>query len=113
MKISPNVLISAALVLLAVPALCAQDLSKYRGFSLGSTLAVVSKQAQVPLDQIATVHQSPALIQQLTLWLIDSSDGAEQDSQYSVVLSRSPLAQSFGARFTLDNVTGAGRRGYR
>jgi len=77
MKISPNVLISAALVLLAVPALGAQDLSKYRGFSLGSSLAVVSKQAQVPLDQISTVHQSPALIQQLTLWPFDSSDAAE------------------------------------
>jgi hypothetical protein len=77
MKIYPNVLVFAALVLLAVPALRAQDLSTYRGFSLGSSLAVVSKQAQVPLDQVSTLHQSPALIQQLTLWPVDSSGAAE------------------------------------
>jgi len=83
MKISSNLLVCAALALLAVPALGAQDLSKYRAFALGSTLATVSKQAQVPLDQISTVHQSPALIQQLTLWPIDSSDAGEgpQDVQ--------------------------------
>jgi hypothetical protein len=81
MKISQDVLICAAMALLAVPTLGAQDLSKYRNFSLGSTLAVVAKEAQVPLDQVTTVHQSPALLQQLTLWPEDSSDaqGGSED----------------------------------
>jgi hypothetical protein len=80
MKITQNVLIGLALALLAVPALGARDLSKYRSFSLGSSLAVVSKEAGVTPDQVRTSHQSPALIQQVSLWPIASSD-TPADSQ--------------------------------
>jgi hypothetical protein len=77
MRISQNVLICAALALLALPALGAQDLSKYRGFSLETSLALASKQAQVPQEQISTVHKSPALIQQFTLWPVQSAAALE------------------------------------
>jgi hypothetical protein len=80
MKITQNLLICLALALLSVPALCAQDFSKYRNFSLGSSLAAISKQADVAADQISTIHQSPALIQQLTLWPIEAS-GAPSGSE--------------------------------
>jgi hypothetical protein len=74
MNITQNVLIGLALALLSVPALGAQDLSKYRSFSLGSSLAVVSKQADIALDQVRTSRQTPALIQQVSLWPMASSD---------------------------------------
>jgi hypothetical protein len=77
MRISQSILISAVLALLALPALGAQDLSKYRGFSLGSSLAVVSREAHIPADRVTTVHKSPALMQQLTVWPIDLSAGPQ------------------------------------
>jgi hypothetical protein len=88
MKITQNVLIGIALVFLSVPALVAQDLSKYRNFSLGSRLAVISKQAEVRPDQIGTTHQTPAVIQEFTLWPMEpagSSVEAEavQQMQFS------------------------------
>ena len=78
MKISRSALICAAVALLTIPALGAFDLSKYRNFSLGSSLAAVSKQAQVSPDQIKTIHKSPAMIQQFTVWPIESSDAPER-----------------------------------
>jgi len=68
MKITHNVLISLGLILLSAPALCSQDLSKYRNFSLGSSLAVVSKQTEVTQGEVDTIHESPVLIQSVTYW---------------------------------------------
>ena len=47
----------------------AQDLSKYRGFSLGMSSAAVLKQTDLNLTELKTLHQQPALIQELTWWL--------------------------------------------
>jgi hypothetical protein len=64
------------LAALAVPALSAQDLAKYRNFSLGSSLTVVSKQAQARPDDVTVVHEKPALMQEMKLWLVDPMNGA-------------------------------------
>jgi len=75
MKITRNVLACLSLALLSATAIGAQDLSKYRNFSLQSSLAVVSKQADVTPDEVNTTYRSPAVIQDFSLWPIESSEG--------------------------------------
>jgi len=48
-----------------VPFLRAEDLSKYRGFHFGSSLAAVVKQAQAQPSDVKVIHQQPAMIQEL------------------------------------------------
>jgi hypothetical protein len=56
----------ASSVLLAAPALTAQDLSGYRSFKLGATLAAVAQQAGID-PQPKILQQRPALIEEL-MW---------------------------------------------
>jgi hypothetical protein len=68
MKTLRNSILSFAVLLLASPILRAQDFSKYRGFSLGSTVTTVLKQTQQrPLD-IKVIHARPTLVQDLNWW---------------------------------------------
>lgn len=78
MKISQNVLVSLALSLLCVPALGAQKFSKYREFSLGSSLNSVTKQTGVTVDEIKAIHQAPVLMQKITYWPGESGDAPTQ-----------------------------------
>jgi len=55
-------------LLLIAPMLRAQDLSKYRGFSLGSSLPSVLKLSDQKLAEVKTIHALPMLIQELTWW---------------------------------------------
>jgi hypothetical protein len=56
-------------VLLLTPSMLhAQDLSKYRTFSLGTTLANVLKHTDQKLTDAKAIHARPALIQELTWW---------------------------------------------
>ncbi len=68
MKIMRNILISLGATLLCVPLLSAQDLSKYRQFSLGTSLAEVSKQVSQRVDEATSIQQSPATIQEMEWW---------------------------------------------
>jgi hypothetical protein len=54
--------------LLSIPQVHAQDLSKYRNFSFGMTVADISKQIDQTPANAAVVHERPALIEELT-WL--------------------------------------------
>jgi hypothetical protein len=66
MRVMRSVVIFLAIALFSVPAIHGQDLSKYRTFSFGMTLADLAKQIDArPTDAIA-VHQLPALIEELT-----------------------------------------------
>jgi hypothetical protein len=56
-------------MLLVAPLLCAQDLSKYRGFSFGMSPAAVVKLTDTSITDVKTLHRQPALIQELTWWL--------------------------------------------
>jgi hypothetical protein len=68
MKIIHKLTIALALVLFSTFVISAQDLSKYRHFSLGMHLAELSKQINASPGEVIVVHQSPALIQELTSW---------------------------------------------
>jgi hypothetical protein len=68
MKMTRKSLILLAVVLFSTPALSGQDLSKYRNFSLGTTLAGISKQIGPGADKASLIYQRPAVIQQMTYW---------------------------------------------
>jgi hypothetical protein len=73
MKMMCRVAVSLSLLLLSAPLLFGQDLSKYRSFSLGSSLPELSKQIG-PYSQMTTlVHRRPATIQEMTVWPLNSS----------------------------------------
>ena len=55
-------------ILLSTPQLRAQDLSRYRNFSFGMTVADISKQIDQKPANAAVLHERPALIQELTWW---------------------------------------------
>lgn len=58
----------AAIALFMSPVLCAQDLSKYRSFSLETSLANVLKHTDQRLTDVKTIHDGTELIQELTWW---------------------------------------------
>ncbi|HET6929101.1 MAG TPA: hypothetical protein VFI45_02175 [Candidatus Acidoferrum sp.] len=68
MKTLRNSILCLGLVLLASPVLRAQDFSKYRGFSLGSSLATVLKQTERKAADVKLIHARPTLVQELNWW---------------------------------------------
>jgi hypothetical protein len=68
MKTIRNLFLSFVVVLFAVPMLCAQDFSKYRGFAIGTRLADVLKHANKSLLDINVTHAGSPLLQELTWW---------------------------------------------
>jgi hypothetical protein len=68
MKTLRNSLLCLGVVLLASPILRAQDFSKYRGFSLGASMATVLKQTEKKPADAKVIHARPTLIQELTWW---------------------------------------------
>jgi hypothetical protein len=58
--------IALVMVLFSSQLIYGQDLSKYRTFSLGMSLAAVSKQVNLDASELQLIHQQPAVIQELT-----------------------------------------------
>jgi hypothetical protein len=67
MKTTRNLVAVLALLLVA-PMLLGQDLSKYRAFSVGTSLPAVLKLTDQKLIDAKTIHAHPTLIQELTWW---------------------------------------------
>ncbi|MGA9483304.1 MAG: hypothetical protein WA305_13785 [Candidatus Acidiferrales bacterium] len=76
MKMIRKAAISLALVLLTTPLISAQDLSRYRKFALGTSLTALSKQIGQDPHQATLIHQSPAVIQELQYWPVETSYSA-------------------------------------
>jgi hypothetical protein len=55
-------------MLLASPSLRAQDFSKYREFSLGTSVATVLKRTDQAPKDVKVIHAHPTLVQELTWW---------------------------------------------
>jgi hypothetical protein len=64
----------------------AKDLSKYRGFQLGSSLAAVAAQAGVSPSAAKVIHRRPALIQELN-WRPETFGVSQTESVQEVVFS--------------------------
>jgi hypothetical protein len=76
--------IALLMILLSSPAVYGRDLSGYRTFSLGTSLANLSKQIDESPTDATTVHERPALIQQVSWWpppTLSSALGAETIQQ--------------------------------
>ena len=74
MKMMRRVGISLVMILLSAPLVRGQDLSKYRDFSLGMSLAELSSQVDLRPLQTKLIQKHPAVIQELTCWPSVSSD---------------------------------------
>jgi hypothetical protein len=61
----PTVAVIASALMLATIGLHAQDLSHYRDFQLGSTVASVQKTSGVSADDVRSIQERPARIQEL------------------------------------------------
>jgi hypothetical protein len=61
-----SVVVSLAIIALSAPVIDGQDLSKYRDFPFGTSLASVSQQLDRQAIEAEVIHQQPALIQELT-----------------------------------------------
>jgi hypothetical protein len=57
--------VAASMLLFGVAALQGRDLSRYREFQLGSTLASVQKTSGTTAGNVSVIHQRPAVIQEL------------------------------------------------
>jgi hypothetical protein len=55
-------------LLLTAPLLRAQDLSKYRHFTLGMSLTRVLERTEQKMTDVKVVHDRPALVQELNWW---------------------------------------------
>ena len=68
MKTIRSSILCFVVLLLFAPLLCAQDLSKYRHFTLGMSLTKVLERTEQRVADVKVVHGRPALIQELTWW---------------------------------------------
>ena len=74
MKLVHKSTMTLALILFSTSMIGAQDLSKYRNLSLGTSVASISKQVDATPNQFTVIHQSPVLIQELTWWPVATSE---------------------------------------
>jgi hypothetical protein len=85
MKMMRSVGISLVLILLSAPLVRGQDLSKYRDFPFGMSVADLSKQVDLRPLQTKLIQKHPAVIQELTWWPRESSGSSLQaDSVWQV-----------------------------
>lgn len=84
MKVICSSLVCLVVLLFAAPSLRSQDLSKYRHFTLGMSLAKVLERTEQKLADVKMIHSQPAQIQELTWWppalpgISSRSDSVEQ-----------------------------------
>ena len=76
MKMTRSVLIPFVMILFSASLIHAQDLSRYRKFSLGTSLADLSKQVGPYSHETTLAHQRPAVIQEVTFWPLSRSRSA-------------------------------------
>jgi hypothetical protein len=68
MKTLRSSILCFAVLLLLAPLLRAQDLSKYRDFTLGMSLTRVLEHTDQKMADVKVVHGRPALVQEVTWW---------------------------------------------
>ena len=78
--------ISIILAMLSTPLIHAQDLSSYRGFQLGMSLAAAAKQAEINPSEAKVIYQRPAVIQELEWQPQSSSSSSAQADPVEEVL---------------------------
>ncbi len=72
MKTMRSSILCFVVLLFAAPLLRAQDLSKYRHFTLGMSLTRLLERTDQKMAEVKVIHGRPALIQELTWWPRDA-----------------------------------------
>ncbi len=78
MKTLRNSLLCLVILVLGAPVLLAGDLSKYRAFSLGNSLASVLKLTDQKPTDVKIIHDRPVVLQELTWWPLNISSTLRQ-----------------------------------
>ena len=68
MKTIRSSILCFAVLLIAAPLLRAQDLSKYRHFTLGMSLTRMLERTDQKMADVKAIHGRPALVQELNWW---------------------------------------------
>src|SRR5713101_1548556 len=68
MKTIRSSILCFAVLLIAAPLLRAQDLSKYRHFTLGMSLTRMLERTDQKMADVKVIHGRPALVQELNWW---------------------------------------------
>src|SRR2546430_12533743 len=89
MKTIRSSILCFVVLLLFAPLLCAQDLSKYRHFTLGMSLTKVLERTEQSVADVKVVHDRPALIQEVTWWPPNISETSLRSEGVEQILFRS------------------------
>jgi len=88
MKTIRNSILCLIALLFTTPMLLAQDFSKYRTFSLGTSLPALLKVTDQKSADVKLIHAQPALIQEVTWWAPNSPGTSSQfDTVREIVFS--------------------------
>ena len=68
MKTIRSSILCLVVLLLSTPLLCAQDLSKYRHFTIGMSMTRVLERTGQKMADVKLIHGRPALVQELNWW---------------------------------------------
>ncbi len=98
MKTMRSSILCLVVLLLWAPLLRAQDLSKYRHFTLGMSLTTVLKHTDQRMTDVKVIHGRPAMIQELEWWPPNLPGSSFQSDTVKQILF------SFLQRRTLQNL---------
>ena len=87
MKMIRSSILCLSALLLTTSLLQAQELSKYRGFSIGASLANVLKLSGEKLADVKTIHTQPMLIQELSWWPPSTLERSQPDDVEQILFS--------------------------
>lgn len=87
MKTIRSSILGVSALLLTASLLQAQELSKYRGFSIGASLANVLKLSGEKLLDVKTIHTQPMLIQELSWWPPSTLERSQPDNVEQILFS--------------------------
>ena len=88
MKTLRSSILCLVVLLLTAPLLRAQDLSKYRHFTLGMNLTKLLERTEQKMTDVKTIHGRPELIQELTWWPAnDPGPSLRSDSVEQILFS--------------------------
>ncbi|MBN2320232.1 MAG: hypothetical protein JXR49_14200 [Acidobacteria bacterium] len=85
MSITRSFAISIFVIMFLIPLVYAQDLSGYRNYNLGMTLAAVAAQADMKVSEARLISERPAVIQELEWRPENSYNSSAQADPVSVI----------------------------
>src|SRR5229473_6414267 len=86
MKTMRSSILCLVVLLLLAPLLRAQDLSKYRHFTVGMSLTTVLKHTDQRMTDVKVIHGRPAMIQELEWWPPNLSGSSFQPDTVKQIL---------------------------